>query len=351
MLSYAEIAPQPTLWLWRNRVPLGDVTLLFGAGAIGKGRMLCSIIAAVTRGWPVGTDTEGSEPGDVIVIFPEDKPDEQVVKRLQAAGADLARVHDMTKLDSGSRFKLSASEKHPGHLAHLRGAIEELRGQGRNPRLVIIDPLAAVVGWGSIATNPGARHLIEPLQDMADVTGVAVLVVAHTTKAGVLQGSAGLQQALRTVYRVAVDPANDAHRIVTVEKANNLPAMDDLRFTIAGDGTGTPRVVWLDRAELDKQRQSWRDRLTARNASPPGQARTHRAPGLTYAAALAVASPAGGKPATYSLGSHGSLSAAQAACQGAPQAASHVLTWRPKDKTTWVATAPGASFGVSIGTK
>lgn len=277
-VTFDQIAAQPTLWLSRKpAIPLADVTLFFGAGAIGKGRMFASLIASVTRGDPLGLSEEGGEPGDCVVIFPEDKPDEQVVPRLRAAGADLSRVHDMTRLDSGSRFKLSASERHEGHLAHLRAYIEHLQATGRNPRLVVIDPLAAVLGWGSMATNPGARRLVEPLQDMADMTGVAVAVVGHTTKAGVLQGSAGLMQALRTVYRVSVDPQNEAQRIITVEKANNLPPQDDLRFTIAQDDDGTAKVQWLDREALEAQRQSWRERLAARQAGKPTAAQAKAA--------------------------------------------------------------------------
>ena len=90
-VSYAEIPELPTLWLWDQRIPRGDVTLLFGEGAVGKGRMLCDLIARVTTGAPMPLCAEGSDPGSVIVIQPEDDPNEQVAARLRASGADLGR--------------------------------------------------------------------------------------------------------------------------------------------------------------------------------------------------------------------------------------------------------------------
>jgi hypothetical protein len=368
--TFDSVTEQRTEWLWPGRIPLADVTLFFGTGAIGKGRMLCSIIASVTRGLPVGTSTEAGEAGDVIVVFPEDKPDEQVVPRLRAAGADLSRVHDMTRLESGSRFKLSAAEKQDGHIAHLRAAVEELREAGRNPRLIVIDPLAAVVGWGSIATNPGARRVVEPLQDLADVTGVAVLLVGHTTKAGILQGSAGLMQALRWVYRVAVDPVNTAFRVITTEKANNQgPGIPDIRFTIAEDGTGTPRVEWLDRAALAARRQGWRDQLAARRqaqmahaptslpasnglqaADPPADATPPPAPAAAaarFAAAWAIRIP-GGQPEAHTIpGEWPTLEAAQGVCQASARAP---LAWKQSATRpgTWTASVPPGPGGAEV---
>ena len=256
-VSYADIPELPTLWLWDQRIPRGDVTLLFGEGAVGKGRMLCDLIAKVTTGAPMPLCTEGSDPGSVIVVQPEDDPNEQVAPRLRAAGADLTRVYDLTRLDGGSRFKLSADTKHEGNLPQLRALIGELGESGRNPRMVIIDPLAAVLGWGTITTNQGARRVVEPLQDLAKETGLAIVVVAHTVKSGALQSSAGLPQALRLVYRLSRDKDNPALRVLSVEKANNLGATEDLRYTVVDDEHGT-WVVWLDRAEMDRRRTAWR---------------------------------------------------------------------------------------------
>lgn len=289
-VAYSNVKAQPTLLLSQQPyLPYGDAALVFGEGSLGKGRMVMSLIASVTRGLPVGLDKTGEAAGDVIVILPEDKPGEQVHERLEAAGADLSRVWDMTRLDSGTRLKFSAKVGTPGDLPALAAftdrlrrtcmcgftgtTIGELSGHlaansghtGRNPRMVVIDPITAVIGEGTIQTNKGARAFVEPLQDYAEQTGVCVLLVAHPTKAGALQGSGALSDALRLVYFCKWDADNSAHRIMTPVKANNLPPelAGDLRFTVEGT---PPRVVWLDRTMMDAGKDDWRAQRAATQA-------------------------------------------------------------------------------------
>ncbi len=308
-------------------LPRADVTLAFGQGAIGKGRMTWAVIAAVTNAG-----------GDVIVVLPEDKEDEAMAERGRAAGADMTRVWNMTKLPgSAARFKLSAAERHEGHIGYLRGFIETLKANGRKPRLVVIDPVSAVVGWGTMLQVAGARRLVEPLQDMADQTGVAVLCIGHATKDGKLAGSAGLAQALRLVYRVSVDPVNSACRVITVEKANNLPpGVDGLRFTITADERGRARVEWLGKEAADRQRTAWREEDT----TPVAPARM-AARGGSYMAAFA---PHGGPAVT--LGAHPTPAAAESACRGH---AGEPLTWRPSrtQEGTQIATSARGGYSVS----
>jgi AAA domain len=292
-VSYDTIAYQETLLLSeRPYLPYGDVSLVYGPGSLGKGRMVMSFIADVTRGWPVGLDESADAPGDVVVILPEDKPGEQVRERLEAAGANLTRVFDLTRLDSGTRFKFSAKVGTPGDLPVLAAFIALLQRSctcgakfpdrpsmlahaagsqhaPRNPRLVVIDPITATIGEGTMQTNKGARAFVEPLQDLADATGVHVLLVAHPTKAGVLQGSGALADALRLVYRVERDDLNSDHRILRPVKANNLPPQlsGDLRFTILEDAQGRPRVVWLDRDATAKAGEDWRASRAAEKAA------------------------------------------------------------------------------------
>jgi AAA domain len=246
--SYAEIEelePEYLLESMLPPIPRSDVTILYGSGGIGKGRMISGIIAEVTNGG-----------GTVIVIQPEDDPNEQVRPRLETAGADLSRVIDLTMV-GGSRFKLAAGTREAGHLQLLATAIDDLNKSGHYVQLVVIDPIAAVA-LGTISTNRGARALIEPLQDLADKTGVSVLAVAHAIKDGTLQGSAGLRDAARLVYKVSVDETDPTVREVIAEKHNNLPDAEPLRFTIEPDELGRPRVIWLTRDEMARRIRDWR---------------------------------------------------------------------------------------------
>ena len=305
MVTFDTVQPLDTLLLSRRPyLPLGEVALLYGAGSLGKGRAVCSIVAAVTRGEPAGIDDAAEDiAGDAVLILPEDKQGEQAVKRLMAAGADLRRCHDLTRKGDGSRFKLSASPLYPGDLGELRALVGDLRlrcmcghraadrdgraahlaGEGggcapRNPRLVVIDPIGACVGDGTIQTSKGARHFIESLQDFADQAGVCVLIVAHPVGSGKLQGSHALEQALRYVYAVSRDEADPELRVWSKAKANDIPPEYDvdLRFTIRDDGDG-PRCFWVKPEPVTARSQGWRDDLAerrqARDAGVPSPAR------------------------------------------------------------------------------
>ena len=301
--TFDMIDPLPTEPLWPGFWPRGEVVGWYGEGGLGKGRAELDLAARITRGDPMPFCTGRTRPGSVILVLPEDHPSEQVRPRLDAAGADVSRVVDMTKLATGSRFKLSATMTKDGDIGQLREAIETLRAmcagcrgmmsggvcpgcggtEDMNPRLVIIDPLSAVIGWGSISTVAGARRAIEPLQDVAQNTGVTILLVMHSTKAGVLQGSAGIKQALRLLYKITKD-VNPMVRVIGLEKGNNQGETPDAKFTLEDSAEGV-KVIWLDRAEQDRRARSWRE------AAPDdgGQLATvHR---LAQAPAPALAAP------------------------------------------------------------
>lgn len=87
---------------------------------------------------------------------------------------------------------------------------------------------------------------------------MSILCVAHAIKNGTLQGSAGLRDAARLVYKVSVDETDPTVRLLEAEKHNNLPDSEPLRFAIEPDEQGRPRVVWLTRDELERRSRDWR---------------------------------------------------------------------------------------------
>ena len=191
--------------------------------------------------------------------------------------------------------------------------------------------------------------------------------MAHTVKSGALQGSAGLPQALRLVYRVARDKDNPALRVLSIEKANNLPPADDVRYTVVDDERGT-RVVWLDRAEMDRRRTAWREQdrpAVAAMQDPAAKLATgHMQRGQEQAAERirrARAAMAGPKYAavlrtgigadlrTTRLGTFASAEEAQRVCELRPEVAfiPGGLTWRQADPRTVVAGNGTTVFAVA----
>jgi len=229
MTSFAEVEPLDQEWCWAGRIPAGDVTLIAGAGGIGKSFLLADLGARITTGrcMPDGSDTA---PGSVILAAAEDDAATATVHRLKAAGADLARVHD-----GGPDLEL------PGGVPGLR---QQIAAVG-DVRLLVIDPLSAVTSVGLSSVVTVRRNILRPLQVMARETGVAVVLVHHLTKAGSIGGSQGLVDGVRSVLRVERDAANPDIRSLSVHKTN-VAAGDSapLRYTVAGDWPETA-VRWL----------------------------------------------------------------------------------------------------------
>ena len=77
--------------LWHNRFIAGRINILAGMGDVGKDVFCCMVAACVTTGraWPDGEP--GCVPGVVGIISPEDDPEDTIVPRLIAAGADMTK--------------------------------------------------------------------------------------------------------------------------------------------------------------------------------------------------------------------------------------------------------------------
>jgi RecA-family ATPase len=224
--SYAGIVPTEPDWLATDLIQLAGVTYVLGEGGVGKSFVTADWAMRVTTGAAFPGDTQEPLPaGSVILVSAEDDPNLSMSWRLQAAGADMARVYDMT-----NDFEL------PDSLPALR---EDLEAIG-DVRLVVIDPLADV---SSIPITSGAvrirRVLTRPLQRFATDTGAAVVVVHHTTKAGRMAGSAAIQQAARMVLRVSRSAQDERIRTIGIEKTNVAADTATLAYTLAGEGLDT----------------------------------------------------------------------------------------------------------------
>jgi putative DNA primase/helicase len=94
MRTFSEIKPETLKWLWPGRIPLGKLTLLIGDPGLGKSLVTIDIAARISRGsnFP---DGERCEVGDVIFLSAEDDAADTIRPRLDAAGADVVRIHTL----------------------------------------------------------------------------------------------------------------------------------------------------------------------------------------------------------------------------------------------------------------
>jgi len=169
---------------------MGKITILDGDPGIGKSTMTLAWASYVTQGsqFPLsmvrGVSDRRSrdyravrEPSSVILVGVEDDAADTVRPRLDAAGADAARVHQMVQeLDDKG---LPVPFVIPDDVHVLRDAINEC-----GARLVVVDPIAAFISDsvkdGSDKSN---RKALMALAQVAAETGAAIVLVRHLNKA------------------------------------------------------------------------------------------------------------------------------------------------------------------------
>ncbi|TVR25381.1 MAG: hypothetical protein EA387_04135 [Nitriliruptor sp.] len=244
----STVTPRRLDYLWRDRVPLGELTLWVGRGGLGKTVMLAAeLTARATRGELDG-DLDG--PTSVLIASGEDAIDHTLVPRLYAAGADLERVEFVPDL-------LTL----PDDVDKLRATVLE-----HGCRLVVVDPLSAHLDSAVDSHRDASiRRALSPLAGLAHDTGAAVVAVAHLNKArtgdlyAAVSGSAGLFNAARSVLLVAPDPdaedGDDTSRVLLHGKSNTSKLAPARRFQVVGTtvtvGEVTievPRIEWGEEA-------------------------------------------------------------------------------------------------------
>jgi hypothetical protein len=223
-------------WLWLLRVPLAMLTILTGFPGVGKSTILYDLAARTSR--------EGK---NVLVITAEDHLAAVVRPRLEAAEADLDRIHLMVD---------------PITLPHDVELLGKLVGD-LDAALVILDPLVAFIG-DSVNSHRDhhVRRVLAPLADIAESTGAAVVTVVHTNKSTDseplmrISGSIGFTGAARSVLLAADDPNDEDRRILAVVKSNLAEFPPPLAYRLGGvvldNEIITSKVEWLGEApEVD----------------------------------------------------------------------------------------------------
>lgn len=241
-----DVQPEAITWLWPGRFPLGKLSIISGDPGLGKSLVTLAITAAVSRGeaWPC---REGAAPaGDVVLISAEDDPADTIRPRLEAAGADLTRVHVVQAVriptDDGSIVRK------PWDFNDLV-ALGELLDRLPECRLVIVDPVSAYLAGTDSHKNADVRALLTPLAELAASHKVAILAVSHLNKSAGpamyrTSGSLAFVAAARAAYAVAKDKDDPDRRLVLPIKCNLSPDSTGLAYRIGTAESGAPIIEW-----------------------------------------------------------------------------------------------------------
>ena len=262
----ADVEREEVDWLWQGRIPYGCVTEILGDADKGKSTLTLDLAARVSTGRRMPDGSPASSPSDVILVSFEDHAAMTIKPRLEAAGADLGRVHTLSIVSEHGEELPSF----PKDLAALEEAISET-----GAALVVVDPISAALA-GSVDSHrdQDVRRVMAPFARIAEKHGAAILVVRHLRKsrgANPLHaggGSVAFTAAARSALLVGVDPVDSGRRVLARVKGNLAPPVPSLGFRLV-PADGTVGVDWLGEvghtaaellfsAELDSEKRNER---------------------------------------------------------------------------------------------
>jgi putative DNA primase/helicase len=248
-------------WAWPGYIALGKLSMLEGDPGDGKSTLTIDLAARWSTGRPLPDGTNGKGPWPVVMVSAEDDPEDTIVPRLRAAGANLSIVELVTH---GARadlpFDLTVD------LPALKASVKRT-----GARIVVLDPLSAFLGERTDSHNDhSVRRALYPLKLMAAETEAAVVIVRHLNKStggkAIYRGggSIGFSAAARAAYGVGPAPDDPDKTKIFICVKNNLarkPAAMRYALDFAGEYV---TVSWL--GPVDAQAEAVLDGVSGKAA-------------------------------------------------------------------------------------
>lgn len=227
LISMEDVQAEEVQWLWYPYIPLGKLTIVQGDPGEGKTTFVLPVVAALTRGEALPESKQAQAPMSVIYQTAEDGLADTIKPRLEASGADCARV---LVIDESKR-ELTLCDDRLEQTVHRTGA-----------RLIVLDPIQAYLGDGvDMHRANEVRPVLKCVAAMAERTGCAVILIGHMNKAQGLKsgyrrlGSIDFRAAARSVLVVGRLRQDPAVRIVAQDKNSLAPEGKSIAFRLDGE--------------------------------------------------------------------------------------------------------------------
>lgn len=242
----STIHPKSITWLWAGWLPAGKLTILAGTAGTGKTTLALGLAAKLTSGdsWPDGAS--GSQPGNVLIWSGEDDPDDTLIPRLIACGANLDHCYIVSGVNQeGKTVAFDPAE----HMHELHKAVMEIGGVS----LLVVDPIVSAIA-GDMHRANDVRRGLQAFVDFAAVHGCGVLGITHFAKGGAGKLPAdrviGSQAfgALARMVLVAAKEDSGPRRVLARAKSNIAEDDGGIAYGVEQvtilDGITTTCVVW-----------------------------------------------------------------------------------------------------------
>jgi len=236
----ADVAEKSVEWFWDGRIPLGELTVIEGDPGVNKSSFCCDLAARHTQGTAMPHTVAKGRPrkGGALFLIGEDSIPKTVKGRLVAAGADpnkIAVLGDVAIPDGLDRIKKAI---------HKIGA-----------KLVVVDTITDFVS-AYMLSNQGVRKALRPLHELAEETGVAVVMLRHFNKKSsgrsLLRGggSVAITGMARSQLKLYLHPTDPHMRVLVQDKSNLGPLSPSLLFEIVPAEGNQFRLEWRGETPL-----------------------------------------------------------------------------------------------------
>jgi hypothetical protein len=226
-IQTADLAnARPPRWAWRDRLPIGYLSLILGNEGVGKSSLAAWMIARLTHG-----DLPGDlrhKPINVALVGDEDSFQHVWTPRLFAAGADLSRVKSIDRPEGGY-IELKADQE------RLAMAFD-LEDIGFAFFDALIDNLGAGVNdWH----GRDVREALQPVRWSAREQDICTLGSLHPNKRGatfrdLVAGSSAFNAVSRSSLLLAQHPEDETRRVLVRGKGNLSATPPAVEFVIEG---------------------------------------------------------------------------------------------------------------------
>jgi hypothetical protein len=248
VVRVADVAVRELEPLWPGILWVGKPTLLVGDPGLSKSTMVCDVVARVTehRDWPCSGGK--TIDGDVLMLSAEDDVADTLRPRLEAAGADLSRVHFLESIITADDGRAQRNSW-PSLVEHI-GVLTKWLKAHPGVRLLVVDPLAAYLTGADTHKQAEVRAVLGALSQMASRHRVAVLAVMHLNKGAGgnplyrVSGSLAFVAAARAAYLIARDPQDRDSRLMLHLKNNLSRDERGFRYVVRTADNEAPYIEW-----------------------------------------------------------------------------------------------------------
>lgn len=224
--TFLNTAPPPRRWLIKELIAVGKVGAIVAPGGSSKSQLLLQIGVSVATGIDLAEHWQAGETGGVMMLCAEDDRDE-IHRRVHCIHAHLAAGGHGSSLAAlpnglfifstiGIDTLLTKRQTH-GEVTSTAviGRIVALAAKVDNLKLIVIDPVSRFRG-GEENSNEDGTRFVEALEQIAKLSGAAVLIAHHASKAstgggevtqGASRGASSLTDGVR--WQMNLSPPTD----------------------------------------------------------------------------------------------------------------------------------------------